>query len=175
MDQRASLCKANSVEIQAALLLEKIKTTTTALDSNLLLYVTPLSGTRCWCGAWWCRTTPGGAVSSCYTSMTAAVQSGSWARPRWGQTFFAFIPILTWSCLSSSRPVFDVWWISGLPSGQLLQCCISTGLCVNMLNTRVHPTEVTLWSRGASSSQQEDVFLRQTKCELQKNKYCSTV
>lgn len=169
MDQRASLCKANSVEIQAALLLEKIKTTTTALDSNLLLYVTPLSGTRCWCGAWWCRTTPGGAVSSCYTSMTAAVQSGSWARPRWGQMFFAFIPILTWSCLSSSRPVFDVWWIYEV----ITMLYFHWSVCQYVKHQSASNWGDSLITWCVIITAGRCVF--ETKCELQKNKYCSTV
>lgn len=41
------------------------------------------SGTRCWCVVCWIQKTPEGVASSCCASTTAAVQSGSWARPRW--------------------------------------------------------------------------------------------
>lgn len=41
------------------------------------------SGTRCWCVVCWIQKTPEGAASSCSANMTATVQSGSWARPRW--------------------------------------------------------------------------------------------
>lgn len=42
------------------------------------------SGTRCWCGARWGQMTPDRAASSSCTCTTAAEQSGSWEKPRWG-------------------------------------------------------------------------------------------